>query len=202
MKTAVADRNSRRVALAQTISHIFHPLLVVIPTMLASMWWFGATPAQALGWTLVAALMVNLPVLLVIEYGVRFKHYSDRSISIRQERPSIFAAGAVFFILLLILLWAFEGPRVLLASLLAALAATLLAAGLNRLTKVSLHSVAMAGCAAVFWAMTPALGLLMAVFSILVGWSRFQLGHHTPAQILIGWTVAVVCVEVAFRLIL
>jgi membrane-associated phospholipid phosphatase len=146
--------------------------------------------------------MVNLPILMIIEYGVHARHYSDRSISIREQRYSIFAIGLLFFVLLILVTSLGNGPRVLLACLLAALATTVISLLINRFTKVSLHSVAMAGCTVVFWSMNPIFGLLMALFSILVGWSRIRLGHHTLMQILIGWGISVLCVEVAFRLIL
>ncbi len=46
------------------------------------------------------------------------------------------------------------------------------------------------------------IGVVMAIFTPLVGWARIRLKHHTPVQILIGWMVSMICVFVVFRLML
>jgi membrane-associated phospholipid phosphatase len=187
---------------AEAISLLFHPLLVVIPTMIIAIVQSGYTLLQAGGWTLLAAGVVNLPMALLIAYGVRAGHYSDASVSVREQRTSIYAVGGVTLLVLLGILIVAGAPVVLTACLVAALLATILGYGINRYTKLSLHSAAMAGCAAVLWLTTPVIGLTLAAFMPLVGWARIRLKHHTPAQILIGWAAPALCVWLVFRVML
>jgi len=91
---------------------------------------------------------------------------------------------------------------VIIACLVSAVIATVLGYVINRYTKLSLHSAAMAGCTAVLLWTAPLIGIIMAVCAPLVGWARIRLKHHTPVQILIGWMVSMICVFVVFRLML
>ena len=185
--------------LAEAISNIFHPFVAAIPTMVIAMIQQGTSLRSSLFWTILAVGVVIVPMLFLIYRGVRSGRYSDASISIREQRHSLYAVAAALFALLLgILIW--EGaPVILLACLLSALAATVIAGFINqRFTKLSLHSVAGSGYATVLLLTAPALGIATALFSLLVGWARMRLNHHTPVQILIGWAVSSGCVLLIF----
>ncbi len=187
---------------AEWVSRLFHPLFILIPTFVAAMLLNGASLPQALLWTGIATLTVNIPILFMILYGVYIKHYSDFMIPIRQQRHSLYIVCIIFFGVLLAVLVRFQGPKVLLACLLAGLASILLGFVINHFTKISMHALALAGCTAVLLAFNPILGGIMVLLSGLVGWARVRLGAHTLAQVVIGWSVAVLCVEAAFRLLL
>jgi len=73
---------------------------------------------------------------------------------------------------------------------------------INRYTKLSIHSAAMAGCATVLLWTAPLIGIVLALLAPLVGWARIHLKHHTVLQILIGWMVAIVCVMAVFAVML
>lgn len=198
----VSDKIAPLERLAEAISNIFHPFLAAIPTMLIAMVWKGTSLGSALFWTILAVCVVIVPMLLLIYRGIRSGRYSDASISIREQRRSLYAAAGILFALLLaILIWG-RAPTILLACLLSALAANVIASLINhRFTKLSLHSVGMGGYTTVLLLTAPALGIAMALFALLVGWARMQLNHHTPWQILIGWVVASGCVLLVFWLL-
>ncbi|MFQ5433942.1 MAG: hypothetical protein ACE5FD_03615 [Anaerolineae bacterium] len=123
--------------------------------------------------------IVILPLTLYLIFNVRRGHYSDWSISIREQRHTIYLiTGVCFIILVTVFIWA-GAPPIALACLYAALPTTVLAGAVNRLvTKISLHAVAMAGCA------------------------RMQLKRHTIPQTLLGWGIAAGSVMVVFSLYL
>lgn len=188
--------------LAVWISRIFHPLVIVVPTLIIVMTRTGSTISQALFWTLLSVAIVNLPMALILVWGMRSGKYSDTSVSIREQRTSIYATGGACLLILLVVLIVAKAPVVIIACLVSAVIATAMGYWINRRTKLSLHSTAMAGCAAVLlWTALP-VGLAMVVFAPLVGWSRIRLKHHTPVQILIGWMVSMISVFVVFRLML
>jgi membrane-associated phospholipid phosphatase len=187
---------------AELVSNIFHPLLVVIPTLVIAMTRLGSSVWQAIFWTTLAIAIVNLPMALLLFWGVRSGKYSDASVSIREQRNSIYAVGGICLVILLAVLVIAKAPVVLIACLVSAVIATALGYWINRYTKLSLHSAAMAGCTAVLLLTAPQVGLVMAVFTPVVGWARIRLKHHTPAQILIGWILPMTCVFLVFRLML
>jgi len=187
---------------AELVSYIFHPLLIVIPTLVIAMVRLGSTFWEAVFWTVLSVAIVNLPMALLLFWGVRSGKYSDASVSIREQRTSIYAVGGTCLVILLAVLIIGKAPVVIIACLISAVIATALGYWINRYTKLSLHSAAMAGCTAVLLWTAPLIGVIMAVFAPLVGWSRIRLKHHTPMQILIGWMVSMICVFVVFLLML
>lgn len=193
---------SRADRMAEIISYVFHPLLVVVPTLVIAMVQLGSTVWEAIFWTVLSVAIVNLPMALLLFWGVRSGKYSDASVSIREQRTSIYAVGGTCLVILLAVLIIGNAPAVIIACLVSAVIATALGYWINRYTKLSLHSAAMAGCTAVLLWTAPLIGVVMAIFAPLVGWARIRLKHHTPLQILIGWTVSMICVFVVFRLML
>ncbi|WP_145962518.1 hypothetical protein [Bellilinea caldifistulae] len=196
MNAATADK------LAEVVSYVFHPLLVVIPTLVIAMVRLGSTLGQAIFWTVLSIVSVNVPMAILLFWGVRSGKYSDASVSIREQRTSIYAVGGACLVILLAVLIIGKAPVIIIACLISAVIATAIGYWVNRHTKLSLHSAAMAGCTAVLLWTVPLIGVIMAVFAPLVGWARIRLKHHTPVQILIGWMVSMICVFVVFQLML
>ena len=186
---------------AQAVSLIFHPLIVVIPTMIIVMVRSGVTIWQSLFWTALSTCVANLPLGTLIFLGVRSGHYSDVWVSIREQRRSIYVFYGFSMLILLTILILGKAPVVLTACWISAVLTTVIGYVINhRFTKLSLHSVSMAGCAAVLCLTTPLLGLITLPFVSLVGWARIRLKYHTPPQILIGWTASIISVLVTFHL--
>ena len=200
MSTTMNDSSADRIA--EIISYVFHPLLVVIPTLVIAMVRLGSTLGQAIFWTVLSIVIVNLPMALLLFWGVRSGKYTDASVSVREQRTSIYAVGGTCLVILLAVLIIGKAPVVIIACLISAVIATALGYWVNRYTKLSLHSAALAGCTAVLLWTAPLIGVIMAVFAPLVGWARIRLKHHTPVQILIGWMVSMICVFVVFQLML
>lgn len=203
MTTSTKAEQTDQDRLARLFSNVFHPFFVSLITLILVIYLDGVTLLDAIKWTVIGFGIVILPLTVYLIVNVRRGHYSDWSISIREQRFNIYIlAGVCFVILVLTFIWA-GAPAIALACLFAALATVVIAAVINRtVTKISLHAVAMAGCvAALFW-VSPLLGLLLAVAGIAVSWSRMHLKHHTLLQILLGWGVAIGSVFVVFNLYL
>jgi hypothetical protein len=182
---------SGRDKLARLLSNLFHPFPVSLLALALILYLDGATVWVAVLWTAVGFGMVILPLTLYLAANVRRGRYSDWNISIREQRHTIYIlAGVCFVVVTLAFNWG-GAPAIALACLYAALLTVVVAALINRLiTKISLHSVAMAGCAAAMFWVSPGLGLFLAVAAIVVGWARLQLQQHTLPQVLLGWGVA------------
>lgn len=189
--------------LARIVSNVFHPFLVSVVTLVLVIYLDGATLWEAIKWTALGFAIVIVPLSLYLSVNVRRGQYSDWSISIREQRQSIYIlAGVCFVILVLTFIWA-GAPAIALACLYAALATVVIAAMINRMvTKISLHSVAITGCAAALFWVSPPLGLFLALGALAVGWSRMRLKHHTVVQVLLAWVVTTGAVFVVFSLYL
>ncbi len=184
---------------AKAVSLVFHPFVVVIPTIVIAMLTQGNTFWHFILWTLLAIGVVILPACVLIFWGVRSGRYSDSSVSIREQHSSIYALGGTLLVLLLVIIVSGKAPLILIACIVSAVLATLIGSLINqRFTKLSLHSAGMAGCATVLLLTASALGVLTVVFAPLVGWARIRLKHHTPVQILLGWVISSICVLVVF----
>ncbi len=194
---------SSRDRLAWLLSNVFHPFLVSVVTLVLVIYLDGATLLDAIKWTAIGFGIVILPLTLYLIINVRRGHYSDWSISIREQRHTIYLITVVCFIILVTVFVRASVPPIALACMYAALPTTVLAGIINRLvTKISLHAVAMAGCTAALLWVSPSLGLLFALAGIAVSWARMRMKHHTLTQILLGWGVAAGSVFVIFNLYL
>jgi membrane-associated phospholipid phosphatase len=187
--------------LAEVLSSVFHPFVVVILTMILSTVSQENSSGQALFWTVLSICVVILPLTYVIYSKVRSGQYSDSSVSIREQRQGLYGLAGFLFIVLITILVLGKAPRPFLASTLAGVLALAVAFLINRrYTKVSLHSMGISTCTAILLLTTPQLGILLGLFIPLVGWARIRLGHHTLPQVLIGIAVAVASVILVFRL--
>ncbi|MDD5369137.1 MAG: hypothetical protein PHQ40_08630 [Anaerolineaceae bacterium] len=184
---------------AQYISIIFHPLIIVIPTLLVAATGLGVPIWETILWTILSVSLVNLPIIILIYLGVRSGRYNNYSISIRQQRNSIFVTGGILLVVLLVILTLGHAPAIFRACLVSAVIATMIGTLINLRTKISMHAAAVAGCTAVLLWTVPIAGFIFLVCMPLVGWARIRLKHHTPFQILIGWLVPVASVVLIFR---
>ena len=190
---------ARTDSLAQAVSLVFHPLIVVIPTMFVVMVQLGTSVWQSIFWAVLSASVANLPLGFLISYGVRSEHYSDIWVSIREQRRSVYLVYSVSMAILLAILLFGKAPIILTACWVSAMLTTAIGYLINhRFTKLSLHSVATAGCITVLCLTIPWLGLITIPLAPLVGWARIRLKYHTPIQILVGWAVSAICVIVVF----
>lgn len=184
------------------LSRIFHPFLITIPTLALAIYLNGSSLREALQWTAVTIGVVIAPAFLFIAYHVRTARFSDWTVSIREQRHGLYFVGGVCLLLLLAILFYFDAPRIIQACLLAAVAANGISALVNRITKISVHAAAMAGCSTVLFTVWPPLGVGLGVMTLIVGWARIRLKQHSAGQVLLGWMVAVACVGIVFALYL
>lgn len=194
-ETTLPQSRTRSHVAAQWLSRVFHPFTISLVVFWLTMYLSGTSALESLWWTAVGFIVVIAPLLGVVIYNVRGGRFTDMDVSIREHRYGLYALAFICFAMLIAILNLFGAPRIALGCLYAAAFAIAVGALINRaFTKISLHSVAMAGCAAVLFFVSPAAGAILSLITLLVGWSRIHLNRHTPGQVLLGWLVAAVCV--------
>lgn len=174
----------RSMLAARALSIVGHPALLM-PVAVAVAASGPGTPPQllpvALGTALAVAVLVGLYSLRQVHAG-RWSHVDASQPRERHQLNQFLAAllgGAA------VLLWAAgQATPVVLGPLLAA-GLVLLAHGLRRRLKVSLHAAFAVFAAALVW---PHLGLTLGLGLLAAGvaWSRLVLQRHTRAEVLLG----------------
>lgn len=183
--------------LAVWVSRVFHPFVVPVPTLLVALRLLGRGWREALGWTATCVAVAILPpAALLVAQRLR-RGDGDWYVTVREERRALYALGGACLVALLVLLRAAGAPALLVACLVAAIVANAIGALLNRVTKVSVHAGAAAGCAVLLGSLAPAAALPLAAGVALVGWARLRLGHHTPVQVVLGAGITAACIGAA-----
>jgi membrane-associated phospholipid phosphatase len=191
----------RRLRVARLVGEVLSPPPILAVLALVVAWDSSPTPAMAVVWGGIAAVSASvLPYALILR-GVRRGQFTDRNISLRQQRIR-FAAVAVASILTgLAVLAAFDAPAELVA-LQASIAVGVACGWVITLGwKIWVHAAIAAGAATVLLLVFGPALLVVWPLVALIGWSRIQVGDHTPAQVLAGVALGVVVNATIFPLL-
>jgi membrane-associated phospholipid phosphatase len=191
----------RRLRVARLVGELLSPPPILVVLALVVAWDSSPTPAMAVVWGGIAAVSASvLPYALILR-GVRRGQFTDRNISLREQRIR-FAGVAVASILTgLAVLAAFDAPAEMVA--LQASIAVGLACGwvITLWWKISVHAAIAAGAATVLLLVFgPALLVVWPLVTV-IAWSRVGVGDHTPAQVLAGVALGIVVNATVFPLL-
>jgi hypothetical protein len=143
-------------------------------------------PVVGLGWAALTILFCSAIPYAIIRLGVRRGQLTDHHIVIREQRRRPLALSLASVVCGLILLAALGAPRFVVGMVAVMLAMLVTVAAVNLRWKLSAHTAVATGSATVMaLAFGPALLVAFAV-AAGVGWSRVELRHHTPGQVLVG----------------
>lgn len=198
---AAPRRPPARRRVARLVTEVLAPAPIVAALLLVVAWRSAPTTTEAMAWGLLAALFASLLPFLFILRGVWRGRLSDHHVGIRAQRPIPLLVGVVSVLIGLGLLVAWRAPRDLVA-LVGAMTVGLVVSLLVTLGwKMSIHTAVAAGAAVILvlvfgpplLALSPVVGL--------IGWSRVEIGDHTPAQVAIGAVLGAVVAAAAFSLL-
>lgn len=172
---------SRFRRLAQFLSVVGHPFVVVPLTILAS--------TRNWVWPAVIAASTTLPMLAVIARKVRRGDWSDHDVSRPEQRSGLYRIAFPLMLVAAILLYFLEAPPGMLRGVAAGTA--MLATGFltSRWLKTSMHMMFAVFCAVFIARLWPMAIPALVVFLVALGWSRRVLDRHTLVEILVGSAV-------------
>ncbi len=180
----------RPVPVARALGVLLHPGLVGPAGVFALTWAALRSARVALAWTALATLAV-LPVAAVWAVGLWRGWYSDRDLSVREERSGFLAAALAVAALVALGARLAHAPAVVLSLTLAGLvAAGLVAAATAAGLKVSGHAAVPVGVVTLLEAASHRGLWPFAVAAVAVSWARVREGRHTPREVLAGWGIA------------
>lgn len=172
--------------MAQLISFIFNPLLVLIFLPLFLVYKTTNNFNLALFWTGYSLLFI-LAIAAFIFIGVRKKIFSNWDVSVRNQRSLLFSVFLVLGVIYLLGLFIMHAPYVLFVIILSLLSGVIMVSIINTKIKVSLH---VATISALFLGLVLGYGgyfTLLLLIIPLVGWSRIKIDRHTLAEVISGW---------------
>jgi membrane-associated phospholipid phosphatase len=196
-----ANSSSARQSIMQQgatwLSRVFHPFIVSVATLWLAMKLSGYDWLESTLWTLLSFAIVILPTLLFILARVRQGRYKDVDVSMREDRPVLYALGGSCMVLVIVLLAIFQAPVIAQKTLQAGFVSIVIGSLVNKyLNKVSLHVLTVAGCTVVLFFVSPIAGIALGIVSLLMAWSRLHLSRHTLPEVILGWLVGIVCTVV------
>ena len=186
--------------LAQTISVLLHPFLIIPITLGLLLWKVNLNFNTALLWALILLGFVLGPVTIALAVGRISGKYKDWDVHDRNLRFSLYRLGAVCLGLLLVLVHLFNAPALFRATVVAGTVALIAAWRINQKTKISLHTliISAAGTAIILSEFPVIIQGITFGLIILLAISRVVAGAHTVAQVLLGFLIGVITVGGAY----
>jgi membrane-associated phospholipid phosphatase len=183
---AAPRRPPVRRRVARLVTEVLAPAPIVAALLLVVAWRSAPTATEAMAWGLLAALFASVLPFLYILRGVWRGRLSDHHVGIREQRLIPLLTGIASVLIGLGLLAAWSAPRDLVA-LVAAMTVGLVVSLLVTLAwKLSIHTAVAAGAAVILVLVFGSALLALAPVVGLIGWSRVEIGDHTPAQVAMG----------------
>ncbi len=186
--------------LAKIISVVSNPLIVSLPFCFALIFKSRGDFSYAVLWTIISGVFAGI-VGLFVSVGVKRGFFSDYDVSVRKQRPPLFAFAGIMSILYFVLVLYLNGPRILLIGLAALILGIVIAEIINTKIKASIHL-------AVFSAFSIVVGLLyggwfwaLLLTAPVVAWSRIVLKRHQLAETVVGSTFGISIVFISYLVV-
>ena len=171
--------------LARAISFLSHPILILLYSPYFLMEKFGTNDISSLKWMLVSYFFLGLMLAFVIAY-VEFGVFSDFDITKRKQRPLFFLFAGLITTIYLLLLFIFNGPRVLLILIAAAILGIVAIDIINNRIKASVHVATLSAFILSIGLIYKGPYLLLLFLIPLMGWSRVKTKKHTALEAAMG----------------
>ena len=176
---------------ARIIGWLFHPFWVAPLAFALIIYLDGNNLPGAIGWALLSLLLLTGPVLIFLLRKLSKKQLTDFDVSHREQRAGVFVFGTSSIFAGFLALWKLGAPDVTLHMLVATLITLPIFALVTKfITKISIHSGAMAGVTVVVAFYSWAWAFVWLGFTLLVMWSRVVIKRHTLSQVISGAGVA------------
>ena len=193
MNTAQADENR----VAKLISNVFHPWAVLVPVLALAAYLAQREPQAYIKWTLLTVVPVfAFPLIYAkIRATVLSRGGSQQKISrslVRNDPGQLFVMTGLFGVPSAAILHYLNGPRNLLIIILGITAVMLVIALVNMIYRGSFHLAMVTSMLTALWFLFGTVSLISFALIPILGFSRYQLGEHTPAQIVAGFFIGLI----------
>ncbi len=172
--------------LATWVSDVLSPPYTAVPVLLTVAYVSSATLLEALKWSLLSLYMTLVPVYLFVRRRVRSGRFSDKHLSLREERTQVYLLSGSVLVLCTAVLALLHAPAPLVAAFTATLLSSLAAGTINLFWKISVHAGSISGSATLLILLIGTRALPALLLVLLVCWARVVLRKHTVGQVAAG----------------
>jgi len=196
MNTAEASKNEAW-RWAKIASNVFHPWAVLVPVLALAAYRATGSPVDCIRWTLIAFLPATVFPLIYakIRATVLSRRGSQQKISrslVRNNPEQLFIMTGLFGIPSALILYVMNGPKNVLTIILGVTAVMLVIALVNLKYRASFHLSMVASMLTALWFLFGTISFVSFLLIPILGFSRHQLGEHTPTQIVTGFFTGLV----------
>ena len=194
---AVVANNNESLRKARLISNIFHPWVILAVVVALAAYHAVGGPLEWVKWTLLAYLPVLVFPLLYAKIRATVlsrrgtQHKISRSLVRNDPGQLLIMTGLVGAPASLILYY-LDGPQNVLIIILGVTAVMLVIALVNLRYRASFHLAMVTSMLTALWFLFSTVSLVSFLLVPILGLSRYQLGEHTPAQIVAGFLIGLV----------
>ena len=182
---------------AKLLSHILHPWAVLVPVLALAAYQAVSGSPEWIEWALIAYVpAIAFPSLYArirVWMWSRGKTPQGMSRSLFRDKPrELFATTGLFGIPGVLILHYLQGPRSLILIILAVTAAMFAVAVVNLRYRASFHLTMVTSMLTALRFLFGPVSLVSFLLIPILGLSRYQLGEHTPAQVVAGFLIGLV----------
>lgn len=186
--------------LAQMISFIFNPVLLLVFVPLLLVYRTTGDVILALAWTGYTMIFLIAMTFFII-YGVHKKIFSDMDVSTRTQRPLLFTASICMGLIYLFGLWFLNGPKILIFVTVGVMISMLIIALINTRLKVSIHVATVSALLFAFSIIYQGYYYLTLLLIPTVAWSRLRIKRHTLPETVAGAILGVILSYVMYYVV-
>ncbi len=180
------------------VSIVFHPWAVLFPVLTLAAYQAVGGSFEWVKWALLAYLPCFLFPLLyakirasILSRQGQYPQQISRSL-VRDNPVQLFIMAGLFGIPSALILYFLSGPRNLLIIILGITAVMLVLALVNTTYRASFHLGMVTGMLTSLWFLFGSVSLIGFLLLPILGYSRYQLGEHTPTQMVAGFLIGLV----------
>ncbi|BEP14005.1 hypothetical protein acdb102_23160 [Acidothermaceae bacterium B102] len=186
--------------LASVVTEIFAPAVCGVVGLIAVAVHNTGSGAGAAWGGLAAIFVCGLPMAYVIR-GVKDGRWDDHHVADREKRTLPLLVALISVIVGALVLLVVHAPRELVALVCTTVPELVIAIGISRWWKISIHAAVVAGLLGVLMVLYGPWMLLALPLVVLVGWARRVLRARTWPQVVVGATIGWGVALVAFSLL-
>jgi len=188
---------SRTTDIARIVSKVLHPYVVFSLVVALVAYRDSPDPAVWSKWTGIVLLSSYLLPLLYMQTRVTIvarttgTQVSHRSF-FREQPNQMLLLACLFGLPSAVILYSLDSPTGILATLIGIAATSIMIALVNRVYRASFHVALLTSMLMPLIMILGFPSLVIAPFILLLGLSRYRLGEHTLAQLVIGFLIGLV----------
>lgn len=172
-------------SVAVFVSYLFHPFLILFLSPFLIVFKVSKNLGYSLKWE---SLSVFFLIILIAFVCIQVKRgkFSSFDVIKKEQRKSFYSFSAVLASFYFITVILFNGPIVLLLTIICMILAILLMALINRYKKASVHAASIAAFTVLMSILYGGIFSLSLIAIPLVGWARIKLGRHSWSEVVSG----------------